>query len=631
MNRHEYRAPTKNRPMPTEKVKERLATLPRQPGVYFFRDARDTIIYIGKAKILTNRVRSYFTNSYDDGRRQIHALVRNVADVDYIVTASEAEALILEAILIKSHLPRYNIFLKDDKKYPYLMLTDEDFPRLLVTRRVRKGEGRYFGPYTEVRAMRRALETVHRLFPIRTCDPPLPSGAITRPCLQYEIKRCMAPCVGYQTKEEYGELTDQVALFLKGRYDQVSQILTEAMQIASDDLNYERATELRNRLRDVERITEKQRVTSTGMENRDIVAVVREDHEACAVVLEMRSGRVIGRKQHALAVALDDAAEVVMSAFLRQYYLDALTIPPEILLSDPVEDADDVARWLTDQQEDGRNVVLAVPQRGEKARMVEMAGENARLMLIERQTRREKARDRIPHPVSALERDLRLESTPRRIECIDISHTAGSDTVGSLVCFINGKPRKNEYRHFQIRSLGDTPDDYASMREVIRRRYTRVAEEEETASDLLIIDGGKGQLSSAKQVLDEMGFDEQPVMGLAKRLEEVFRPGLPKPVMIPRTSSALKLLQKIRDEAHRFAVEYHRKKRSAHLKASELDAIPGVGDRRKKDLLKHFGSVKQVKLAAVHEIAEVPGIGPQLAEVVADHLKSGGSQESSGG
>ena len=615
-------------------VRRKLGGLPRSPGVYIFRNTTGKIIYIGKAKVLANRVRSYFQTNYDDGRPHIHALVHSIADLEFIATQSETEALVLEANLVRKHAPRYNVRLKDDKKYPYLVITNEDFPRIEVTRTLDRKSGRYFGPYTDVRALRRTVELLHRIFQIRTCHPPLPSPTITRPCLQYEIKRCKAPCVGLQSREDYAHVVGQAERFIRGQVGGIMEELRAGMEKAAGDLQFERAAELRDRLRDIETTREKQALIDPLCADRDIVALARDDTEAVAVVLEVREGKLAGRKDYSLTVGLDESEAEIVAAFLRQYYLEAMSVPREVAVPEELDDHEAMEDLLSDRRAEltrnGR-VKLVVPRRGERVQLVEMARKNAELLLFERRSRREKMRDRIPHDVVALQRDLFLKKTPRRIVCFDISHMQGTDVVASMVVFQDGKPYRKSYRHFQVRTLtgevGES-DDFASMREVIGRQLRHFAEDaDQPVPDLLVVDGGKGQLSSAKAVLDEKGFADLAVIGLAKRLEEVFVPGQSEPLTVPRTSSGLKLLQRLRDEAHRVAISYHRQKRGKSMKASALDEVEGIGEKRKQALLKRFRSVANLLAASAEEMAEVPGIGPALAEHIHAALRATGEPE----
>ena len=600
-----------------EELLAKLDALPHRPGVYRMKDREGRVIYVGKAKDLHNRVRSYFGAS-GDGRPQFDALVRQIWDFDYILTDSEREALVLEAHLIKELKPKYNITLKDDKKYPYLKLTREPFPRLLVTRRLEKDGARYFGPYTDVKAMRRTLELVRKLFPIRECAHRLPESPPKRPCLNYQIRRCLGPCRGNISPEEYGRVVRQVELFLRGRGGQVEKMLEDWMWEAARNQEYEKAAELRDRLEDLRKTLSRQKVASATPADWDAVGIFRDDEEACGVVLEVRDGKLLDRKHYFIGGAMGRPLEEVVSAFLRQFYVDALEVPPEIHLPCPVEDEEELAEWLSKRR--GGKVLLKVPQRGDKVKLVEMAAKNAEWLLIERRFKREKLREEAPYSVRALQRDLHLDKPPRRIEAIDISTIQGSDPVGSLVCFVDGRPRKSEYRRYRIKTV-EGQDDFAMIREVVSRRFGRLLEEGKELPDLLLVDGGKGQLSSALEALRELGIKDQSVVGLAKRLEEVYLPGVSAPQSIPKGSASLRLLQQIRDEAHRFAVEFHRKLRSKRTLASELDRIPGIGPAKKESLLKHFGSVGRISDASPEDLTKVPGIGPKLARVILEHLR----------
>ena len=586
-----------------------VALLPKEPGVYIMKDAESKIIYIGKAKSLRLRVQQYFRPNAHDGRRQFRALMRNVCNLEYIVTDTELEALILEANLIKTHKPRYNISLKDDKKYPYLRITQEPFPRILVTRDIVKDGSHYLGPYTDVKAMRRMLETMHRLFRIRSCDYALPTNTV-RICLDYEIKRCDGPCEALILQEAYQKIVAEAMLFLTGRHTQVMLTLKQRMQQAAQALKFEEAALYRDRLQALEQATGRQKVVSTDLTDWDTIAIAREDDEACGVVMEVRDGRLIGRQNYFVGGVLDATEEEVVSAFVRLFYATAAFVPKEICLPCDIEDRETVLDWLRDRS-DGL-VEIRIPQRGDKYRLLKMAENNAKLLLTERRLKRENRKQQAPAAVTALQRDLHLVKPPRWIEAVDISNIQGSDPVASLVCFVDGRPRKSEYRHFKIVGI-EGPNDFAMMHQVVTRRFKRLMEEGKTFPDLLLIDGGKGQLSSAVEALQTLGIQDQPVIGLAKRLEEVFLPGLSDPQNIPKTSASLRLLQGLRDESHRFAITYHRKLRQKRTLTSELDDIPGVGPSRRKALLRHFGSLKRIREASVETIAAVEGISPKLA------------------
>ena len=595
-----------------------VALLPREPGVYVMKDADGRIIYVGKAKSLRPRVQQYFRPHANDGRRQFRALVRAVYHLEYIVTDTELEALILEATLIKAHKPRYNISLKDDKKYPYIQITKEPFPRILVTRDIIKDGSRYLGPYTDVKAMRRSLETMHRLFRIRSCDYALPTPNV-RVCLDYEIKRCDGPCEALIASEQYQKIVEQAVLFLTGRHTQVMATLRERMQRAAQQLQFEEAAMYRDRIQALEQITGRQKVVSHDLSDWDTIAIAREDDEACGVVMEVRDGRLIGRQNYFVGGVLDAPEAEVVSAFVRLFYATATFVPKEICLPCDIEDREMVLDWLRDRA--GGQVEIRVPQRGDKFRLMKMAENNAKLLLSERRLKRENRKTQAPAAVQALQRDLHLEKPPRWIEAVDISNMQGTDPVASLVCFVDGRPRKGEYRHFKIVGI-EGPDDFAMMRQVVTRRFKRLMEEGKPFPDLLLIDGGKGQLSSAVEALKTLGVENQPVIGLAKRLEEVFLPGHSDPQNIPKTSSSLRLLQALRDESHRFAVTYHRKLREKRTLTSQLDDIEGVGPARRKTLLRHFGSVKRIREASVSDIAAVEGIGEKLAAQISAALSS---------
>ena len=612
---------TKSRGASRKAVRERIdgvvGLMPREPGVYIMKGEDGQIIYIGKAKVLRSRVQQYFRPQANDGRRQFRALVRSVRDLEYIVTDTELEALILESNLIKTHKPRYNISLKDDKKYPYIRITKERFPRIVVTREVVKDGSRYLGPYTDVKAMRRMLETMHRLFRIRSCHYDLPKANV-RVCLDYEIKRCDGPCEGLIVAEAYQKIIAEAVLFLTGRHRQVMTVLKERMKRAAAALKYEEAAIYRDRIRALEQAASRQKVVSNGLTDWDAIAIAREDDEACGVVMEVRDGRLIGRQNYFIGGVLDASKEEVVSAFVQLFYATATFVPKEVCLPCDIEDRETVLDWLSERARAG--VEIRLPQRGDKFRLMKMAENNARLLLTERRLKRENRRSQAPAAVLALQRDLHLEKAPRWIEAVDISNIQGSDPVASLVCFVDGRARKREYRHFKITGI-EGPNDFAMMQQVVTRRFKRLIEENKPFPDLLLVDGGKGQLSSAVAALRALGIADQPVVGLAKRLEEVFLPGLPNAQNIPKTSSSLKLLQMLRDESHRFAIAHHRKLRQKRTLTSELDDIPGVGPSRRKALLKHFGSVKRVREATVEDVAQVKGVSLKLATAICAGLR----------
>ena len=600
----------------SEDLRIKLDALPDSPGIYLMKNRDGQIIYIGKAKSLRSRVRSYFQESGHDGRRQFSALVRNIFDLDSILTATEQEALILEATQIKAHKPRYNILLKDDKKYPFIRITNEPFPRIFSTRDVVRDGSRYLGPFSNVRAMHATLDMMHKTFPVRTCDFSLPSGKAEL-CLDYHIHRCEGPCEELVERADYKKSIDSAVRFLRGKNAEVIKELKLEMEKAATELRFEKAAKFRDQLKALESMRARQKVVLDEPIDRDVVALARSDDEACCSVLEIREGRLLGKKHHFLGGIMESEDAEILSAFVRQFYLQTDFIPAEIHLPAALPDAEEIAAWLCSKSE--AKITITTPQRGAKAQMLDMAEKNAAQLLEERKLKRELQKDRIPQSVFALQRDLNLANPPRRIEGIDISNFQGTDSVGSLVCFIDGKPRRSEYRHFNIKGI-EKPDDFASIHQVVLRRFRGLQEREEPFPDLLMIDGGKGQLSSAQQALAELGIEGQPVTGLAKRLEEVMLPGQEKPLILPRTSASLRLLQMLRDEAHRFALDHHRKLRGKRTIKSALDDIPGVGPKRRTALLQKFGSVRRLRQAQVEEIATVQGFSVKLAEELKTHL-----------
>lgn len=586
------------------------------------RDEAGKILYIGKAKNLRSRVRSYFQPGAFDGRPQFMALTRRVADIEYIVTQTEQEALILEATQIKAHRPRYNINLKDDKKYPFIRITDEPYPRMFWTRDVKRDGSRYLGPYSNVRHMRTMLDVMHKVFPVRSCRYDLPDSKV-KLCMEFQIRRCEGPCEDLVSQEQYRRTVDQAVRFLRGDKSGVIRELTTRMQEAASQQRFEQAARHRDQIQALEHYQSRQKMVLEEKVDRDVVGMARHDDEACCTVLEIREGRVLGEKHHFLGGVMESTDTEILSAFLRQFYLHTDFIPRQVHVSQELPDAQQIADWLTSKG-DGPRVEVAAYQRGLKAQTQDMADSNAQHLLEERRLQREAQKGRVPQSVTALQRDLALDDPPHRIEGVDISNFQGSDTVGSLVVMIDGKPRRSEYRHFRIRSGAGTPDDFASIHEVVTRRFLGLRERGEAYPDLLMIDGGKGQLSSALAALEELGIEGIPVVGLAKRLEEIFLPDQLQPLILPRASASLRMLQVLRDEAHRFAVGYHRKLRGKRTLSSGLDEIPGIGPQRRQALLQEFGSIRRLRQADVDEIACVEGFGRKLAQQIKNHLQPGG-------
>ena len=602
----------------------KLQNLPTNPGVYMFLNAKGTPIYIGKAKNLRNRVRTYFQASGPVAER-IRRMVAQVADLDLIVTENEIESLILEANLVHEHHPRYNVLLKDDKHFPYIKITNEPFPRVLVVRRLEKDKATYFGPYTSSKGMRRTLSFLTGLFKIRTCNyqiPP-PAGRELKVCLDYRINRCLGPCEGLQSRDDYAEAIRAVKTVLSGHGRRLIEELTDKMKTASASMRFEEAKVLRDQIDALQSVMFKQCVDAGEMVDRDILAVAREGNDGAAVVMQLRDGILIGRQDFRLTAEADESDADVLETFVKQYYNHQPNLPDEIYVPKELPESDLLQSWL--KQARGSKVEIRVPRIGDKTRLLDLAQRNARLLLDEMLIQKRQMKERTSRMVAALKDELKLARSPRRMVCFDISNTGESDFVGSCAYFDNGQPLKNQYRHFRIKGVAGQ-DDFAMMREIVGRYFHRLREDKLDPPDLLVVDGGKGQLSSALAELESLGFGGQPIIALAKRLEEVYLPGLTGPVTIPRGSPALMLLKRIRDEAHRFAVTYTRKVRQKRTIKSQLDDIPGIGPARREALLKHFGSVRRIKEATVEEIASVKGITAKLAETIKQAL----SQASTG-
>lgn len=591
-------------------VQEKMDHLPASPGVYMFKDTRDSLLYIGKAKRLRNRVRSYFQDSRGhDGR--IKVMVSKINDLEVIVTDSEAEALILENNLIKKHQPRYNIMYRDDKSYPYICVTNDERPRVFPTRTVINDGSKYYGPYDSVTHMKRMLETIRKAFNLCTCAVSRKNIDRTRGAPQWHscFDEYLEQCSGDWDLEEYQAAIEKVERMLNGRTDALMRDLKEEMQMASEALEFEQAARLRDSLKAVERYSQKMKMVADKKVDRDLFALSVDDElgEACGVLFKIREGKLIG-KFHRFLKNIDHLEKgEMLQSFVEDYYTGqfAGAIPDEVYVSEDLPEEEPLLQYLWQQRE--KKVPIHQPKIGEKAQIIRMAESNAELQLGERKLEKMKAeRERIPHSVKELKEQLKLNRLPRRIECFDNSNIQGSDPVASMVCFVDAQPRKSSYKRFHIKTVKG-PDDFASMKEVLARRYSRVMKDQQQIPDLIVVDGGKGQLSSAVEALKEIGFyGECEIVGLAKRLEEVFVPGKPDAIMIPKTSSALKLLQRVRDEAHRFAITFHRKTRSKRTLKTELTEISGVGEKTAQKLLNHFGSVKKVKEADKGEIqAEV--------------------------
>ena len=601
------------------------ASFPPSPGVYLFKDARNRVLYVGKADLLRDRIRSYFGPSLDV--RHVR-LVERAERLEYVITGSVSEAYLLEANLIKQHRPRYNIRLKDDKSYPYVKVTlGEDFPRILRTRQLGDRTARYFGPYANAKSVDESLDLLQKLFPYRTCKltivaaedgrgrtvPPsaLPGG---RPCLLYHLKRCTAPCVGAGTKEEYRATVDRSVQFLEGRYEALARDLRHEMQLAAETLDYERAGLLRDRVQAIDRTTDRQEVHAYKGDDFDALGAAIAEGDAAVQLLRVRDGTIVGRDQFFLEGTEGATPAEVLGSFLRQHYAAATTFPPEIVVPEAIPDA---ATFVTFAEEKrGTQVQLHVPQRGKKRRLIELAVRNAENALEQERVRWLADRGKTDTALGELQRALGLEGPPKRIECFDVSHVQGTNVVSSMVVFEDGRPAKQSYRRFRTK-IGDRNDDFANMRDTLRRRFARSAAGERDGwpvPDLVILDGGKGQLSAGIAALSDAGLLQIPIAALAKEREELFVPGRAEPVILPERSQGLFMVQRIRDEAHRFAVTYHQQLRAKSATKSVLDEIQGVGPAKKRALLRTFGSLKGMREASEADLSRVAGVGPALAE-----------------
>lgn len=606
---------------------EKLDHLPTQPGVYQFKNASGEVLYVGKAVNLRNRVRQYFQKSYrPDPRRE--AMISKIRDVELIVTDSEVEALILETTLIKKLKPRYNIDLKDDKSFPYIVVTNEPYPRVFATRRLIRDGSKYFGPYTDVKNMHASLKLIREIYKVRSCNYHIDEETIRKKsikiCFDFHIKKCEGPCEGLVTRERYQEMIGDVTHILRGKTAALVQSLEVRMKQASEEFRYEDAARFRDEIRHLEVYNNRQKVVDAELVDRDLFALAADGNDACGVIFKVREGKINGRQHYYMTGVLGKSEPEILQQFLDGYYLESADIPSEVFLPAEIENATTVEQWLGERK--GESVRLVVPRIGEKAKLIAMCRNNAVLLLEMLKLQKEKRREAVPPSVEALQRDLRLNVLPRRIECFDISNIQGTDSVASMVVFVNGKPRKSEYRKFKIRTV-EGSDDFASMREVVERRYRRQLEEKNDLPELIVIDGGKGQLSSAVASLHRLGLytesagkeNKLSVIGLAKRLEEVYVPESGEPQSIPRSSPGLKLLQQVRNEAHRFAVTYHRTLRRKRTLQTELDLIKGVGKKRAKELLEIFGSVQGIKFATFEQLREV--VGEKIAATIKEYFE----------
>lgn len=605
--------------MMNPKLEHKIKNLPSLPGVYQFLNSKGKVIYVGKALNLKYRVKSYFQNNITSAKTL--ALVSKIENIEIIATDTEIEALVLENNLIKELKPKYNINLKDDKSFPFIKVTNEPFPRIYPTRRVVKDGSKYFGPYTGVKNMKSSLRMINQIFKVRSCKLNITDENIRKKkfkvCLDYHIKKCDGPCEGLISQAKYGEMVNEVIKLLKGKTDDLIKELETKMNIAVDKLEFEEAAEIRDKIQRLSAISSRQKIVSDDFEDRDIFAAAFEGKDSACSIFIVRSGKLVAKKQLRLSIEEGESIEEIYSAAVNFYYIEQTEIPPEIVLEIEPAESEILLEWL--RMHSNKKVKFHIPKRGSLHSLVKMCKENAMLQLKEIQLQKMKTQGYVPYPVAALQRDLHLKVLPRKIECFDISNLQGSDTVASMVVFEDGKPKKSQYRKYLIKDV-EGPDDFSSMREVIRRRYSKLIEENTPLPDLIMVDGGKGQLSSAIDVLDELNLKNYSIIGLAKRLEEVFLPGQSDSASIPKTSSGLKLLQQIRDEAHRFAITFHRQRRSKRTIKTELTEIKGIGKSTAEKLLREAGSISNIKNLDMKELSGL--IGSDKAARIIDYFQT---------
>jgi excinuclease ABC subunit C len=603
-----------------QSLSQKIKSAPTLPGCYLFKDKNGNIIYVGKAKSIRNRVQSYLTNGQSKDPKTT-VLISRAVDIEFFVTNSEVEALILENTLIKEHKPRYNISLRDDKTFPYVRITNEEFPRVFVTRRVIKDGSRYFGPYTDVGSLRSTLRIIKQIFPVRSCKYKLDQEIVRRKkvqlCLDYHIKKCEGPCQGLVSAEDYNKMIDKMAALLQGKTSEVIDYFKENMTKASSELRFEDAGRYRDNIETIQSYSRTQSVELSDSIDRDLVDIVIEEGYGCAVVFKIRGGKLIGRNSIFLEKIIHHEMPEIMQNFIQLYYSKLEQVPKEILVNAYPENKEILEKWLSEIRTS--RVEIKVPVRRDKVRLLRMAERNAKLQLREYLLNKSAKGEYIPKSLNSLQKSLNLPKLPRRIEAFDISNIRGKFSVASLVTFINATPKKSEYRRFKIKTVKRI-DDYSSISEVVKRRYTRQLKEGKPLPNLILIDGGKGQVNIAKSTLDNLRLSNIPIIGLAKRLEEIYLPEKSEPIILPRDSVALTLLRKIRDEAHRFAVTYHRNLRGKGEVTSQLDMIPGLGNSRKKELMKYFGTISKIAAASTDDLCKVEGIGEKLAHKIWNYL-----------
>lgn len=607
-------------------LEDKLKKLSDNPGVYLMKDDKNDIIYVGKAISLKNRVRQYFQSSKNHSAK-VRAMVANIKDFEYIITDSELEALILECNLIKKHRPKYNILLKDDKQYPYIKVTmEEDYPRVILSRTMEKDKNLYYGPYASTKVVRDTLEVIKKLFPVRTCNKNLNSiKKGDRPCLYYYINQCQGPCQGNIDKEEYRAVIRDVCRFLDGKYEDLLKELRHQMEIEAENLNFEKAANLRDKINSVEKVMEKQKIISVDMLDQDVIAIALGELESIVQMFFIRGGKLTGSEQFVLDTEDESDIKEILSSFIKQFYLTSTFIPKEVLLQHEIEEALIIERWLTSKK--GNRVYVKVPKRGDKKKLVDMALKNAIEALDHLKQKAAMEEARTIGASEELAQELGLPYVPTRIEAFDISNTQGTNSVASMVVFEKGKPSRQDYRRFRIKGI-DSPDDFASMAQVVERRFTRgLKEKSELESegrdpdqgkfsrlpDLILIDGGKGQLKAAINILKKLNIDYIPIISLAEKNEEIYMAHLGQPIVLPKNNLGLQLLQRIRDEAHRFAITYHRSLRGKDNIRSILEDIPNIGPSRRRALLKHFGSIEAIRKASLEELMSVNGMNRKAA------------------
>ena len=602
-------------------LQSKLKNIPIYPGVYRFMDDKGEIIYIGKAKNLRSRVRSYFQKSKSQSTKNL-TMIRHISDLEWIVVRSEVEALLTEANLIKQHAPRYNVMMKDDKSFPFIRITNEPYPQVLLTRKVVKDGSKYFGPFTDVYSLRTTLKALHKVFPVRSCsfflDEQVISDKKVKLCLDYHIRKCEGPCEGLVSREHYQEMIDRIDQFMRGKTKETEDHITEQMQNASTSMLYEEASKYRDQLEAIRSFNERQSKVSAKFEDRDVFALAQEGELGVVVIIRIRSGRIFSREKISLQ-RLDEKDSYTMKTVITHFYMDSVLIPREISLQFSPTDEKELLIWLKKRRQG--TVKFLYPQRGEKAKEMRITLQNAKLLLGEWIINRQKRQHQIPNMLAQLQEDLNMDVPPRRIEAFDISHLGGTDTVASMVCFIDARPRKREYRKFNIKTVSGI-DDFAAIREVVSRRYKRVKDEKGSMPDLILVDGGKGQLSMALSALRALGLDYIPTVGLAKKLEEVFVPGNPDAQTIHKQSPGLILLRRIRDEAHRFAITFQRQKRKKQLVQSVFGELPGMGKKRLEKLLQAFDGPTAIAKLTPEVINGQTGIPIKIGKEIIKIAKS---------